>query len=238
MEDPARSNVNFTSLPREIRGQVYSHVLTSVYRVDTSPSLMYTQPLEKDRAFAKKNLRYQPASTPSHSFGRPSDRLGILRVNKAIGEEAREILYRNGAFVFHMLPLADLSLLAFDFTHLRAVEWMRDLELRLDIRPRYPTVARNAVSTADRLLLQLAVNKGARGICTIKILHGMTCELPPLLLKGFPHSLHALTNFGTVEVRIEHPYSHCVCQTVSSNSTRSKELMSWPSQYTCSCTGH
>ena len=94
---------NFLSLPRELRDLVYSHLVVTTYRVDTSPTYLRTVPLSFDGSCEKSRTADQKeTSDPLFAFEQPSDRLAILLVNKMVGKEALEMLYKESVFLFNV----------------------------------------------------------------------------------------------------------------------------------------
>ncbi|KAK6334736.1 hypothetical protein TWF718_010184 [Orbilia javanica] len=88
----------FLSLPREIRDEIYTHLLV----FDSEPL-----PLESTEAFGKPTQAYSPFGEwrrrVSPIFERVSTNLSILRVNRQIHNEASEIFYGRNIFPIRIL---------------------------------------------------------------------------------------------------------------------------------------
>ena len=159
------------SLPRELRDEVYKHLLTATYRIDTSPSARYVQALEADGAYNDHTSIYQATPEPLFDFEKPSDRLGILAVNEFIAEEAKEVLYKSSTYVFHIGSGTGLT--GREFLNLKAIESMQNVEIYLAFGP----IARldtksvpTALTTTLELLHILGGDQVNRNTCDIDIL--------------------------------------------------------------------
>ena len=118
------------SMPREIRDKIYSYLLTSTYRVDTSPTFRYTQPLQPNGSIqAVWTSDCGETSEALYTFEQSSNRLGILRVNRLIMEETIKILYERSVFVFEF----DASVYSaeVDFSSIKAIDSMKHIVIRV-----------------------------------------------------------------------------------------------------------
>lgn len=122
--------VGLTSLPREVRDDIYTLLLKSTYRVAISPAMRHNAP-----GLVPYNQKTIPVhketAAPLFAFELPSRRTAILQVSKAIGEDAREELYRCSTFVFHIgIETGQVNP---TFDHIYALQWMKNIEIRLDL---------------------------------------------------------------------------------------------------------
>ena len=205
MEDHSGTKANFMSLPRELRDQIYRHLVVSIYRVNTSPSMRYNRPLEADGAFNPKEAYYRATSAPLFSFERPSDRIAILQVSRVVGEEAREELYRSSTFVFNIGSSIGHSMI--DFSHLGALHMMQHIHIYANLKATAdsgPVVDFDAFDSSIKLLRHFAGNTIKRDTCIIHYLYQRPKDpLIPIMLS----TLRSLTGFKNVELRVDHSRS-------------------------------
>lgn len=200
----------FMSIPRELRDQIYSYLLVSTFRVNTSPSMRYCQPLEPNGAYHEPDPIYESTEAPLYTFEMPSNRIAILQVNKAISEEAKETLYKHSTFVFDINGSEQSFKLKFD--HLKALDSMQRIGISLDLKqagqiPGWNGLAAGVetIEAVTCLLYHFVEYPVNRDTCIINILYDSSVQF---LINDFWHILACPVAFRTVEFRIEHPWTY------------------------------
>ena len=204
MDDSSDKKTGFMSLPREIRDQVYHYLLKTTYRVDTSPTVRYNRRLEADGKYSPQDQTTRATYKPLFVFEEPSNRLAILLVNKVIGEEAKEELYKSGTFLIKIFQENERWNWNSLGDHVRAIEYMENLEICLDVQS--PTESRNGLAQCGFWILQGLLERlwwtcqeKSRGICNISVLH---FAILPESVCALARAMVTLVSFKTVHFQI------------------------------------
>lgn len=184
------------SLPRETRDEIYAHMLTLNYRIDQVPSGM-RRDLSDDRQ-SRSFTRYPFAQNVRTSLlsplaiQMPSDRTALLQVNKTIGAEAKEVLYKSSTFVFITNSISP-RISAMGLDHIQAKD-MRNIEVNVQC---WQMDQSARLVSARKLLSYFAGDSFIRNQCVINIRNIWSFDE---LSKGLPHTVDQLTTFKTVEL--------------------------------------
>ncbi len=184
----------FMSLPRETRDEIYSYLLTSIYRIGSAPSLTRTDysANKQLQPFTRYPLAREPRVSKLYppAIQVPSDRTKILQVNSIIGAEAREVLYRYSTFVF-VIGSISREPSALELEDIEAHK-MRNIEVNVE---RW-----HDLLSAGKLLSFFAGNSIHPNRCVINL--GYTMDLCHLSIT-MPYTVGHITMFKTVEVNIQ-----------------------------------
>ena len=189
------SDFPFLSLPRELRDQIYKHLLTATYK----HFLPNTKGFQKSLSFGSRALK-EPQSSRSHPY--PYPRLAILLVSKSIHEEAKYILHKHATFVFNNLRSINSLPLAF----LKDMKLIQNVVIELTAGYPYwdhQSELHAAIDLVNHFSLRLD-SSPPRASCVVKCLFDADAFVHLMSSRNgdFQLALAGLTGFRTVELEV------------------------------------
>ena len=195
------STFPFLSLPRELRNEIYKHLLTGTYNNNDVPKRTDFQTTLSTRRRAVRTL------PPQHRY--PHPQLAILLVSKSIHEESKYILYRCGTFAFEVFKTYDML----NQRSLKETAYMQNVIIDVEVRDpvkitSHPRRSHWKNEVASEVISHFGAHSDSnmpRASCVVKIrLDALAYPLFDFrrIAKRFYDALGSLTGFRYVEVRI------------------------------------
>ncbi|MCJ1459736.1 hypothetical protein MMC28_010115 [Mycoblastus sanguinarius] len=191
------------SLPREIRDQIYDHLLCTTYSVDLNFPNGAQEALEVPSVLPPCTFHNSEVSSPVyHSSGKLGQtRFNLLQTSKDVGEEALAMLYERSTFLYLIASPG------YDPVQPHFRNRMKNIEIHLSLTSSQTRWGELKMKFGTTVIRSFVGTEIARNTCIIQIRHGYDVTL---LLTSFLYALKGLTGFRNVTLKFGQVYRYSV----------------------------